>query len=166
MKKRQPSSAPRPASLRLALVKGAKIAILLAVVAQTILGDPFPLSADPALFRAAGAFTYTAGLLLAIAGRLQLGDNWLDIETAGTKRKQAVVSTGVYRYLRHPIYVGDLLLLFGLELALNSWAVFLVLLLAPVVLRQAIREEGMLARSLSGYDDYCRRTKRFIPFVA
>ncbi|HEV8525468.1 MAG TPA: hypothetical protein VGQ71_13300, partial [Terriglobales bacterium] len=67
---------------------------------------------------------------------------------------------------RHPIYVGDLLLLVGLELALNSWLVMAVLGLVPFVLRKAILEERILAERLPGYGEYIRRTKRFIPYVA
>jgi protein-S-isoprenylcysteine O-methyltransferase Ste14 len=78
---------------------------------------------------------------------------------------QGVVASGVYAYVRHPIYVGDLLLLLGLELALNSWLVAGVLILAPVVVLKAIKEERMLAEELPGYDSYCHRSKRFIPFV-
>jgi protein-S-isoprenylcysteine O-methyltransferase Ste14 len=97
--------------------------------------------------------------------RLQLGSNWSDIETAKVLRDQAVVAIGVYRYIRHPIYVGDLLLLIGLQLSLNSWLVIAALLISPVVLWQAITEEKMLVESLPGYGAYCMRTKRFIPFV-
>jgi len=44
--------------------------------------------------------------------------------------------------------------------------VFAILLMVPVILHQAIREERLLARDLPGYRDYCRRTKRFLPFIA
>lgn len=159
-----PASTPQP--LRLRLVKAVKIAILLGIVAQTLLPDILPISQAPHQLRLMGTLLYTAGLALALAGRLQLGDNWLDIEAAAVKREQRVVDRGVYRYIRHPIYVGDLLLLFGLELALNSWLILGVALLVPIVLRQAIREERLLLASLPGYDLYCRRTKRFLPFIA
>jgi len=157
---------PAPRSLQVTLVKAAKVGILLGILVQTMLPDILPLSSDPQGLRIAGAILYTAGLAIAIAGRVQLGDNWLDIETAGVKQRQTVVSRGIYRFIRHPIYAGDLLLLAGLELALNSWLILFVALLTPVVLRQAIREEQMLVSTLPGYNSYCRRTKRFIPYVA
>ena len=50
-------------------------------------------------------------------------------------------------------------------MALNSWFVAGVAMLVPVVAWKAIKEERMLGDSLSGYDAYCGRTKRFIPFV-
>ncbi|MCG3160266.1 MAG: hypothetical protein JMDDDDMK_01335 [Acidobacteria bacterium] len=155
--------APQPLSLR--LVKGVKVAILLGVVAQTMAPEILPISSSPFWLRVAGVLIYTAGLIVALLGRIQLGDSWSDIETAQVLRNQAVVSRGLYRYIRHPIYVGDLLLLAGLELSLNSWLALAVGLLAPVVLWKAVREERMLAESLPGYDAYCVQTKRFIPFI-
>jgi protein-S-isoprenylcysteine O-methyltransferase Ste14 len=38
-------------------------------------------------------------------------------------------------------------------------------LLIPVVFLRAVKEEKLLAKELSGYDPYLKRTKRFIPFV-
>jgi len=67
--------------------------------------------------------------------------------------------------IRHPIYVGDLLLLIGLELALNSWLVLPAIILVPIVLAKAVQEERLLTQTLPGYEEYCRRTKRFVPFL-
>jgi protein-S-isoprenylcysteine O-methyltransferase Ste14 len=100
-----------------------------------------------------------------MAARWQLGSNWSDIESARVMPEHAVVSRGIYRYVRHPIYAGDVVMLIGLELALNSWLVLGALALAPVVMRQAIGEERTLRARLPGYAEYCARTKRFIPFV-
>jgi protein-S-isoprenylcysteine O-methyltransferase Ste14 len=108
---------------------------------------------------------YTLGLVVAVLGRLHLGNNWSDIEVGRIQETHQAVTTGIYRFLRHPIYVGDLLLLLGLELVLNSWLVLGLLLLVPVVCAKAIREEQSLAASLTGYDEYSRRVKRFIPYV-
>lgn len=149
----------------LRLVKGVKVVILLAIVAQTLLPEILPISADSLLLRVAGVSIYTAGLLMALSGRLKLGSNWSDIEAAKVLSEQKLVSRGIYRFIRHPIYVGDLLLLVGLELSLNSWLVLGALLLFPIVLWQAVQEEKKLVHALPGYDLYCRQTKRFIPFV-
>lgn len=163
--KRGTPRAPRP-GLGLGVVKAVKVAVLAGIAVQTVLPAVMPIASDPALLRAVGGAIYTLGLATALAGRLQLGSNWSDIEAARIQGRHVVVSHGVYRYVRHPIYAGDVTLLIGLELALNSWLVLGVLALAPVVLRQAVQEERALARSLPGYAEYCARTKRFIPFVA
>jgi protein-S-isoprenylcysteine O-methyltransferase Ste14 len=153
------------ASAAVLAVKAVKISILLAVIAQTMLPEVLPISAEPSQLRVIGAAIYTLGLLTAIAARFQLGENWANIETGQVLQNQQVVAKGIYAYIRHPIYIGDLLLLFGLELALNSWLVAGVAILAPIVMMKAVKEERMLGESLPGYGAYCMRTKRFIPFV-
>lgn len=156
---------PKPQPLSVQLVKAVKIAILLGIVAQTMLPEILPISQEPFLLRAVGVAIYTAGLLIAVIARFQLDSNWSDIETAQVLSHQQVVSNGIYGFVRHPIYVGDILLLFGLELSLNSWLVVGVALMTPVILLQATREEKKLIETLPGYDVYCQQTKRFIPFV-
>jgi protein-S-isoprenylcysteine O-methyltransferase Ste14 len=147
------------------LVKTVKVAILLGIAVQIFLPDILPISSESLILRIIGTLTFSAGLWIAIGSRTALGANWSDIEAAKVSDEHVIVSRGPYRFIRHPIYVGDLLLLFGLELALNSWFVLGVLALAPVVLLQAVREEKKLARSLPDYEAYCSATKRFIPFV-
>jgi protein-S-isoprenylcysteine O-methyltransferase Ste14 len=169
--KRTPERGPA-ASLRGAVpfrvraVKLGKIALLALILVQTVVaGYWFPIASSPAALQVVGVCLYTIGLAVAIIGRVQLGGNWSDIEAAQVLSRQAVVRHGIYRYIRHPIYVGDLLLLTGLELALNSWVVLGVLGLTPIVLWRAIQEEALLKNALDGYREYCKSSKRFIPFV-
>lgn len=170
LKRRGPGNGAAPAALkpRVQIVKLVKLAILLGIIAQTIIPwDVLPIitSGDSLPLRAAGGILYTFGLLIAVLGRLHLGNNWSDIEVNRIQDKHQAVTTGIYAFLRHPIYVGDLILLFGLELALNSWLVLGVVALTPIVLMKAVKEERALAANLTGYDDYARRVKRFIPYV-
>jgi protein-S-isoprenylcysteine O-methyltransferase Ste14 len=161
----QQTSAKTSEPFQMKAVKAVKVAILLGIAVQTLLLDILPISNEPSLLRLAGTLIFTAGLALAIRSRTELGSNWSDIEAGSVHAKHNIVANGPYRYIRHPIYIGDLLLLLGLELALNSWLVLGVLLLAPLVLRQALKEEQKLARSLPDYEAYRAQTKRFIPFV-
>ena len=167
MKRRDPAppqlkSRPRGARL-LGLVK---VAILAAIIVQTAFGIAgLPLSNSPGTLRLAGLLLYTAGLLTAVTARIQLGRNWSDIEKSYVKQDHALVAYGLYRYVRHPIYAGDVLLLVGLELVLNSWAVAGALAVGIYVRQQAIREERKLLQTLPGYNDYVRRTSRFLPFL-
>jgi protein-S-isoprenylcysteine O-methyltransferase Ste14 len=166
--KRDSVSVPKPnAEAHISIIKAVKIAILIGICLQTLVTrDVFPISANPAVLRMMGAALFTLGLAIAMIGRSQLGRSWADIETPTSVAKPALVSRGLYQYIRHPIYTGDILLLIGLELGLNSWLITLVVLMIPVILRQAIREERLLVHKLPGYGDYCQRTKRFLPFVA
>jgi protein-S-isoprenylcysteine O-methyltransferase Ste14 len=161
------AGAPRETdgSSSITVVKAVKVAILVGILIQVWLPDVFPISTEPATIRLIGTILFSLGLFTAITARIQLGNNWSNIETGQVLDNQAVVDHGIYGYVRHPIYTGDLLLLIGLELALNSWLVLAAVLLCPIVMWKAIKEEKMLLQQLTGYVDYHRRTKRFIPFV-
>lgn len=165
--KRRPAASRRraPQSAFTTLLKGLKVAILAGLVAQTLLPEILPIMQDPVSLRVVGVPLYTLGLCVAILGRVQLGDSWADIEAAQILQHQSVVATGLYRYIRHPIYVGDLVMLLGFELSLNSWLILGVGVLAPYVVWRAVREERMLSAQLPGYGVYCARTWRFVPFV-
>jgi len=147
------------------ILSAIKVAILLGIIAQTMLPVMLPLMEDPSALALPGLVLYTIGLIIALTGRIQLGRNWTDIEKSYVKDEHRLVSHGLYHFVRHPIYTGDVLLLLGLELALNSWFVLGVAAIAVYVRRQAIREEQKLKQSIPDYDRYCERTSRFVPFL-
>jgi len=82
-------------------------------------------------------------------------------------RGQTVVSTGPYRYVRHPMYTGMLLFFLGSALLLGSWiGVLLGLLLEGMFAERAVREEHVLQKGFKGYDAYMARVRwRLIPHV-
>ena len=138
---------------------------MLFLLFQTLFLDLLPISDQATLLRIIGTTIYLAGLGTSIIGRLQLGNNWAVLEDYQILLGQVHIKTGIYRYIRHPIYTGDILVLLGLELALNSWLVMGVLIVIPFVVRQAMREEALLSGAFAGYNGYCTQTKKFIPFV-
>jgi protein-S-isoprenylcysteine O-methyltransferase Ste14 len=83
------------------------------------------------------------------------------------ERGQTVVSSGLYRYVRHPMYTGFHLFFLGLPLLLGS-GVGLVLAPVPIclVVRRAMLEERLLRKELPGYDAYLAQVpSRFIPHL-
>lgn len=78
---------------------------------------------------------------------------------------QSVISTGVYRFVRHPMYVGAVLLFLGTPLALGSWWALLSFpVLIAVLVMRILNEEKVLARDLRGYRDYMQKVRyRLIP---
>jgi protein-S-isoprenylcysteine O-methyltransferase Ste14 len=82
-------------------------------------------------------------------------------------RGQSVVSTGPYRYVRHPMYATALIFLGGTTLLLGSWYGFsLVLVLAVAIAFRAVQEERTLRAELAGYDAYIAQVKyRLIPYL-
>jgi protein-S-isoprenylcysteine O-methyltransferase Ste14 len=83
------------------------------------------------------------------------------------ERGQSVVSTGPYRYVRHPMYASTLLFFPGSALLLGSWwgLMFCTVLLGLLVWRIPL-EERMLENGLAGYDEYARKVRyRLIPRI-
>lgn len=75
-----------------------------------------------------------------------------------------LVTGGLYRYVRHPIYTGVLLIVVGLTLRSGSFATLTVAVVTVVFFDQKARwEEGQLRERYEGYDDYAARTPRFLP---
>ena len=156
-------SEPLPPSV--GAIKLSKVGVFVFLLAQTLFLDVLPISEKALVLRLVGCLMFIGGLSIAMAGRWQLGDNWVDLEDYQVAPQQTIVASGIYRYIRHPIYAGDLLMLLGLQLALNSWLVLAVIIPTLVVVRQARAEEVLLSRVLTDYEAYRRRTKGFIPFV-
>jgi protein-S-isoprenylcysteine O-methyltransferase Ste14 len=84
-----------------------------------------------------------------------------------SERKQQVVSTGVYGFVRHPMYLGGIMLFLGAPLLLGSlYGLGIGILIALLLAARIIGEERMLVKELQGYAEYRTRVKyRLIPFV-
>ncbi len=78
-----------------------------------------------------------------------------------------VISTGPYALVRHPNYVGDLILVLGAPLALGSWWGLVVFaLLIPAMVWMIFDEEKFLKENLPGYAEYTQKVHyRLIPNV-
>lgn len=82
-------------------------------------------------------------------------------------RKQQVISTGVYSCVRHPLYLGYLLLVIGGPMLLGSIAGLAVGVLGIIIIViRILGEEKMLLQELEGYGEYREKVKyRLLPFI-
>lgn len=80
---------------------------------------------------------------------------------------QRVISTGPYSVVRHPMYTGGLIMLFGIPLALGSSRGMLVNIpMAAAIIWRLLDEEQFLNMKLSGYAAYCEKVKyRLVPSI-
>ena len=87
--------------------------------------------------------------------------------TVRVEENQQVISTGLYALVRHPMYLGALVLFIAVPLALGSfWTLLLIPPLFAVLVARLLDEERLLRTGLPGYSDYCRKVRRhLIPFV-
>ena len=82
-------------------------------------------------------------------------------------RHQQVVSTGVYGFVRHPMYLGGILMFIGSPLLLGStFGVLIGLIMTALLMARILGEETMLARELEGYREYMQKVRyRLVPFL-
>lgn len=80
---------------------------------------------------------------------------------------QKVISTGPYRFVRHPMYFGAITMFLFMPLALGSyWTLPPALLIVPIIIFRLLNEEKVLLKDLPGYSEYCQRTRfHLIPFI-
>ncbi len=80
---------------------------------------------------------------------------------------QKVISTGLYRIVRHPMYLGILIMFLASPIALGSyWALIPFAVLPVILILRILNEEKILSDSLEGYHEYCQKTRyRLIPFI-
>jgi protein-S-isoprenylcysteine O-methyltransferase Ste14 len=116
---------------------------------------------------------FVAGLVTVLAGSLLRRHCWRMLGkhfTGDVKASadQPLVEQGLYRWVRHPSYTGGMLMYVGTGLALTNWLSALIIGLAggAAYLYRVRVEEHALQANLGGrYQQYMRRTKRFVPFI-
>jgi protein-S-isoprenylcysteine O-methyltransferase Ste14 len=113
----------------------------------------------------AAAFLCVAGLGFALWARVTLGGNWSGVVTL--KEGHELVQRGPYRFVRHPIYTGVLIMLFATALVQSHLAGFVgVLLMFASFWIKLDREETLMLRQFpERYAAYQKGVKRIIPFV-
>ena len=115
---------------------------------------------------AIGLMLFALGAAVRVLARRTLG-RFFTYEIT-IKKEHRLVTHGIYRSIRHPLYTGILLLWFGAALALQSLIGFLLALalLVPALAVRMRKEEAFLGTQFGAeYRDYMRRTRRLVPFV-
>jgi protein-S-isoprenylcysteine O-methyltransferase Ste14 len=113
-----------------------------------------------------GSLLAVAGAALVLRSRAELGPAWSFVPKAG--QEPGLVTTGPYRLVRHPIYLGLALLAMGEALAFSSWPAFLIVLsgIVPTFAWRARAEETLLSRAFGKrYALYQKQTKIIIPYL-
>ncbi len=105
------------------------------------------------------------GLVIAILARRTLAGNWSG--QVALKRDHELITTGLYQYVRHPIYTGMLMMILGTALSqgtLGAVIGFLIILLG-IFFKLRDEEALMTEHFAEAYASYKQRTKMLIPFV-
>lgn len=138
-------------------VAGQVVLLVLLVVLPG--GDDWP---TPAWLRTIAQVVFVAGVVVLVVAALGLG-RALTPTPVPTERGD-LQTAGLYRYVRHPIYSGVLLIVAGITLRSGSWLTLAVAVVTVVFFdRKARWEEARLAERYAQYADYAARTPRFVP---
>ena len=129
-----------------------------------VLRDAGGLAVHSIIVGAIGSVLFAGGIALAVWARLHLGGNWGMPMTQ--RAEPELVTSGPYRFVRHPIYTGLLTAMVGTALV-NSLIglVVVALLVAYFYYAGTVEERNLAATFPDTYPEYKRRTKMLIPFV-
>ena len=156
-----PAAETRPAQ-RIAV--SATILSVAAVLVISALDHRFGWSHVPTAVVLAGDVLVAVGLGIAMVVVIQ---NSYAASTVRVEAEQTVVSTGLYGLVRHPMYVGALIMMIGIPLALDSYWGLVTIVPALLALGYRISdEEKMLRQELAGYNEYTQKVHyRLVPGV-
>ena len=86
--------------------------------------------------------------------------------TPEIKENASLITTGAYRYIRHPMYFSVLVMMLGVVISKPTLLSFFIYVLLVVTLfLKAHKEEMLWVEQSSEYGNYRQRTKKIIPFV-
>jgi protein-S-isoprenylcysteine O-methyltransferase Ste14 len=124
----------------------------------------FGWSAMPAALNVVGLLLLIPALFLAV---WVLATNAYASRVVRLQEGHRVITTGPYRFIRHPMYSGTLLAWVAVALALGSWWMFIPAALGIVLfIWRTAREDVTLQEKLPGYREYARQTRyRLIPGI-
>jgi protein-S-isoprenylcysteine O-methyltransferase Ste14 len=121
----------------------------------------------PAWLRVVSLIALAAGYGLAFWA-MRVNRFFSSVVRIQSDRGQYVVTSGPYRWIRHPGYLAGLLIIVASGIALGSWlaAAILVVFGLPFLRRRAITEDRVLQAELPGYRDYAARVRwRVLPGI-
>ncbi|MDI6846148.1 MAG: isoprenylcysteine carboxylmethyltransferase family protein [Candidatus Saccharicenans sp.] len=115
------------------------------------------------LWQVAGTFILASGVLLRFLSVLHLGKHFApDI---GFRHDRELVTTGLYRWSRHPSYTGEIIAFIGLGIIFQHFpaSLFIVLFPAAAFIYRAIVEEKLLIEEFGQeYLEYRKKTRMFV----
>jgi protein-S-isoprenylcysteine O-methyltransferase Ste14 len=138
--------------------------VFIAVLVFSALDHRFGWSPVPPALSLIGDALVVIGLGTAI---FTVNQNSYAAANITVEESQTVISTGLYGIVRHPMYMGVMIMMTGIPLALDSYWGLVVLV--PILIVFAVRiadEEKLLNQELEGYRDYVGRVRhRLVPYV-
>ena len=141
----------------------------LGIIPALYIATGFPAGFDQAfspLRAVAGLLVFVAALVLFHATHKALGRNWS--VTLAVREEHALVTAGVYRFVRHPMYTAFWMWAIAQALTLQNWVAGPagIIGFGTLYLLRVGREEALMRETFgAAWDAYAARTPRVIPFL-
>ncbi|MEI7621211.1 MAG: isoprenylcysteine carboxylmethyltransferase family protein [Candidatus Moraniibacteriota bacterium] len=122
-----------------------------------------PLTADRMALAVVGLLLVLVGAFVNVQGRLNLGKNWSN--QIKIYADHYFVSSGMYSFVRHPLYGSIIWMFFGASLVYGNYLALLsnVVIFIPAMYFRAKQEERLLAKEFPAYKDYQKKVGMFFP---
>ncbi|WP_034891729.1 methyltransferase family protein [Gillisia sp. Hel_I_29] len=110
-----------------------------------------------------GVLTFSVlGIIIIVLSFYQLGSNLSPFPSP--VKNADLITTGIFKYLRHPIYTGILLILFSVAIYITSEYKLIISILLLILFQfKSKYEESRLIANFENYKDYMKDTGKFIP---
>lgn len=141
----------------------------LGLIPLAYIATGFPKALDQGfspLRAVAGLLVFVAALVLFYATHKALGRNWS--VTLAVRAEHSLVTGGVYRFVRHPMYTAFWMWAIAQALTLQNWVAGPagIIGFGLLYLLRVGREEALMRETFgTAWDDYAARTPRVIPFL-
>ncbi|MCK5101387.1 MAG: isoprenylcysteine carboxylmethyltransferase family protein [Cyclobacteriaceae bacterium] len=112
----------------------------------------------------AGLFAFAIWILY--RSHADLGKNWTPV--LAIQKEHSLVTNGIYKYIRHPMYASHLLWAVAQILILHNWIAgfsFIVVMVPHYLMRAGTEEKMMIDQFGSAYEVYMKKTGRVLPKV-
>lgn len=119
------------------------------------------------IMRSVGYVLILSGFIESIFALYSISDNWTGLVGYRIKKNQKLITTGIYNYIRHPIYSAVLLEMTGYQFLVNSWLSLGVLF--PLYMfffyHIQLEEKLLIEKYKEKYLKYKSKTKAIIPII-
>jgi protein-S-isoprenylcysteine O-methyltransferase Ste14 len=113
---------------------------------------------------AVGTIILISGIIVRLSALIQIGKGFsIKIEK---NEEQKIIQNGLYKFIRHPLYLASIIQSLGSVIMLRSkWAWLFVPFTVIAVVLRIKQEEVFLAKEFNEYSAYQKNTKKLLPFI-
>ena len=156
------TQAPKGSGIGFVVVQGFLLAVLF--FGPSYLNTDASIAPPNGLLLWLGYSIFILGVVIALIAAINLGKNLTPLPRP--KDNAELIQGGLYRFVRHPIYFGVIVLSLGWGLIQHSTLVWLYVLIIAIFFDiKSRREEQWLHAKFSAYADYQGRVRKLVPWV-